>query len=173
MHGSDIGFAAAPVNECSYRCCLCGKSTSLSHLVDFEGLICCQVCLEDILADGPDADAPRWGQCLKCGEYAWITPTEQGSLCDPCRVGTPPCVPVDPAPSISVAVVPTRITDQFGDQWPSVRYVDIAPHRLWYWAAQPAVQIVDQECVMWHGLDDDPEPTKPFWNGEAWDTVPF
>ena len=60
--------------------------------------------------------------------------------------------------SISVAVVPTRITDQFGDQWNSVRYVDIAPHRMWYWAAQPKVEIVDQECLLWHEQDDQPLP---------------
>ena len=57
--------------------------------------------------------------------------------------------------SILVAVVPTVVTDQYGDTARSARYVDIAPHRLWWWLAQPDVHIVDQECLIWHPEDDD------------------
>ena len=61
---------------------------------------------------------------------------------------------VNPLPNRLVAVVPTVVRDQFGDPARIHRYVDIPAHRLWWWLAQPAVQVVDRDCLLWHPSDD-------------------
>lgn len=99
--------------------------------------------------------------CELCGTQDYVESSVELSgmvLCWDCLEATE-SLPDEERQDVSdvdrlVAVVPTVVRDQFGDPARIHRYVDIAPHRLWWWLAQPAVQIVERDCLLWHPSDD-------------------